>query len=195
MNRLDALRVLMKEHGCDAYLITDSDAHYTFYSLSQEDRRINWITQCQAQCGLALVTLNGNAVLQVPPNYCLLAKAEINENSWLIVDEIIEWLNQLDSDIGTIGYDSRLTPFFVIQLFTKLSSKRCHLRPVLSALNLIDTISNNETTTKRHILTPIWSLDELRFVGQTAADKVCKLRQNYLNDGEIQLYIVNDSYG
>ncbi len=62
MNRLDALRVLIKKHGFDAYLITDSDAHYTFYSLAREDRRIDWITQCQAQCGLALVTLNSNIV-------------------------------------------------------------------------------------------------------------------------------------
>jgi Xaa-Pro aminopeptidase len=191
MNRLDALRVLMKEHGFDAYLITDSDAHYTFYSLAREDRRINWITQCQAQCGLALVTRNHKAVFQVPPNYRLLAKAEINENIWLIVDDIVEWLCQLNSDIGTIGYDPRLTPLFVIQLFSKLNSNRYHLHPSgLSSINLIDAISNNETTSKRHILTPIWSLDEHRFAGQTSEDKLSKLRQNYLNDGEIKYTLI-----
>jgi Xaa-Pro aminopeptidase len=184
MNRLNALHVLMKEHGFDAYLITDSDAHYTFYSLLREDRRINWITQCQAQCGLALVTLNHNAFFQVPPNYRLLAKAEINEKIWLIVDDIVEWLCQHDPEVGTIGYDPRLTPLFVIQTFSKLNSNRCHLQPILSSINLIDAISNNETTPKRHTLTAIWSLDELRFAGQTSEDKVSKLRQNYLSDGE-----------
>ena len=128
MDRLNTLRALMEENGFDAYLITDSDAHYTFYSLLREDRRINWITQCQAQCGLALITLNGKAVFQVPPNYHLLAKAEIDGNRWLIVDDIVEWLHQIDIDIGAIGYDPCLTPYFVIQLFTKLSSKRYHLR-------------------------------------------------------------------
>ena len=177
MNRLDALRVLMKEHECDAYLITDSDAHYTFYSLSQEDRRINWITQCQAQCGLALVTLNGNAVFQVPPNYRLLAKAETDEKIWLIVDDIVNWVCQHELEVGTIGYDPRLTPLFVIQNFTKLTSNRCRLHPILSSIDLIDAISNNETTPKRHILTPIWSLDEVRFAGQTSKDKVSNLRQ------------------
>jgi hypothetical protein len=49
---------------------------------------------------------------------------------------------------------------------------------------LIDAISNNETTPKRHILTPIWSFDEVRFAGQTSRDKVSNLRQNYLNDDD-----------
>jgi Xaa-Pro aminopeptidase len=186
MNRLDALRMLIKEHEYDAYLITDSDAHYTFYSLAREDRRINWITQCQAQCGLALVTLNNKAVFQVPPNYRLLAKAEMNENIWLIVDDIVEWLCQLDADIGIIGYDPRLTPWFVMQSFSKF-----HLHPIgLSSINLIDAISNQETTTKRHILTPIWLLDEHRFAGQTSEDKLSKLRQNYLNDSEIKYTLI-----
>jgi len=187
MNRLEALRVLIKQHGCDAYLITDSDAHYTFYSLSQEDRRINWITQCQAQCGLALVTLNGNAIFQVPPNYRLLAKAEINEKIWLIVDDIIEWVCQHQLEVGTIGYDPRLTPLFVFQNFEKLT---LHLHPILSSIDLIDAISNNETTSKRHILTPIWSLDEIRFAGQTSNDKISKLRRNYLNDGDIKYTLI-----
>ena len=182
MNRLNALRILIIEHQCDAYLITDSNAHYTFYSLSGEDRRIDWITQCQAQCELALVTSNGKTICQVPPNSRLLAKAEIDENSWLIVDNIVEWLNQFDSDIGRIGYDPRLTPLFVIQLFTKLNSKRRYLYPISSTINLIAAISNNETTSGRHILTPIWSLDKLRFAGQSSAEKISELRQSYLND-------------
>ena len=55
---------------------------------------------------------------------------------------------------------------------------------------MIDVISNNETTAKRHVLTPIWSLDELRFAGQTASDKIYRLRQKYLDDGEIHFTLI-----
>jgi Xaa-Pro aminopeptidase len=182
MNRLDTLRVLIDEHQCDAYLITDSDAHYTFYSLAREDRRINWITQCQAQCGLAIVTLNHGAVFQVPPNYQLLAKAEVNREIWSIVDDLFQWIRENQSKLGTIGYDPRLTPLFVIQQFKDLALKKCLLRPILSTVNLVDAISNNETTPARPMLTSIWSLDELRFAGQTSEDKVKKLRLDYLLD-------------
>ena len=184
MNRLERLRALMKTNACDGYLITDSDNHYTFYSLLQEDRRINWITECQAQCGLALVTLNRGAAFQVPSNYRLLAKAEIDESGWSIVDDIVEWIRQHDLTFVTLGYDPHLTPFFVIRAFQKLGSRQCELHPILSSTNFIDLISNRETTSERSMLTPIRSLDVTRFAGETSEAKVARLRRNYLSANE-----------
>ena len=185
MNRLEKLRELMKVHACDGYLITDSDNHYTYYSLLQEDRRINWITECQAQCGLALVTLNKGAVFQVPSNYRLLAKAEMDQDVWSIVDDIVEWIRKQDLTFVKVGYDPYLTPIFVIRAFEKLSLHRCTFHSIISPTNFIDLISNHETTAKRSILTPIWSLDATLFAGETSEDKVARLRTNYLSkDGE-----------
>ncbi len=186
MTRVELLRSLIAEHGCDAYLITDSDAHYTFYSLSRIDRRINWITECQAQCGLAIVTLHKGAVFQVPPNYRLLAKAEMNESIWTVVDDLFVWLGAQTPELVTIGYDPRLTPFFVMQQFTN----KCQLRPVPLSVNLIDAISYDETSLHRQTLTPIWSLDEHRFAGQTSREKIDKLRQSYLTDGQKRYTLV-----
>jgi len=42
--RVGGLRQLLVQHGLDAYLIVDSDGHYTLYSQAQKDRRINYIT-------------------------------------------------------------------------------------------------------------------------------------------------------
>lgn len=181
MNRLERLRELMKVHACDAYLITDSDNHYTYYSLLQEDRRINWITECQAQCGLALVTLNNGAAFQVPSNYRLLAKAEMDGNVWSIVDDIVEWIRKHDLTFVKVGYDPHLTPIFIIRAFQKLSLHRCRFHPIPSPNNFIDLISNQETTANRSILTPIWALDVTRFTGETSEDKVARLRTNYLS--------------
>ncbi|CAF1159128.1 unnamed protein product [Adineta steineri] len=189
MNRLNTLRTLMKEHECNAYLISDSDAHYTFYSLSREDRRINWITECQAQCGLALVTLNDIALFQVPSNYFLLAKNEINENNWLIVDDLVQWLYEHELKIDRICYDPRLTPFFVVQSFEKLKSKGYSLYP-MSTTNLIDAITINEITFKEHTLTPIWSLDQTAFPGKTSEEKIFELRQNYLINDNNQYTLI-----
>jgi len=43
-DRLGRLREILKDRGLEAYLIVDSDAHYTFYSQARQDRRINYIT-------------------------------------------------------------------------------------------------------------------------------------------------------
>ncbi|CAF2685272.1 unnamed protein product [Rotaria sp. Silwood2] len=181
MSRVEALRALIQEDECDAYLITDSDGHYTFYSLSQENRRLNWITECQAQCGLAIVTLHDGAFFQAPPNYRLLAKAEVNTDVWTIVDDLVQLINSQRLSLKRIAYDPRLTPLFIIEQFSSLKSS---LYPINSSSNWIDIISKKETSSERPTLTPIWSLDELRFAGQTSTEKVEKLRQNYLSDGE-----------
>ncbi|CAF0966896.1 unnamed protein product [Rotaria sordida] len=181
MSRVEALRALIKEHECDAYLITDSDGHYTFYSLSEEDRRLNWITECQAQCGLAIVTLNNKAFFQVPPNYRFLAKVEVNTDVWTLGDDIVQWINNQQLSLKRIAYDPRLTPLFIIEQFSALASS---LYPIHSSNNWIDIISKKETSSKPSKLTPIWPLDEFRFAGQTSIEKVEKLRRNYLSDGE-----------
>jgi Xaa-Pro aminopeptidase len=188
MSRVDMLRVLIKEHKCDAYLITDSDAHYTFYSLARQDRRINWITECQAQCGLAIVTLEHGAVFQVPPNYRYLANAEVNLNVWLIVDNLFEWVFAHESLFKNIGYDPFFTPLFVMEQFSNLT--QCHLTKISSPMNLIDTISHGETSIERPILTPIWILDEQRFAGQSRHDKLKKLRQDYLTNGNTHFTLI-----
>ncbi|CAF1007960.1 unnamed protein product [Rotaria sordida] len=168
MSRVEALRALIKEHECDAYLITDSDGHYTFYSLSEEDRRLNWITECQAQCGLAIVTLNNKAFFQVPPNYRFLAKVEVNTDVWTLGDDIVQWINNQQLSLKRIAYDPRLTPLFIIEQFSALASS---LYPIHSSNNWIDIISKKETSSEPSKLTPIWPLDEFRFAGQTSIEK------------------------
>ena len=181
MSRVEALRELIKEHQCDAYLIPDSDGHYTFYSLLREDRRINWITECQAHCGLAMVTLKDGAFFEVPSNYRLLAKAELDKNTWTLVDNLPKCIISRQLSLTKIAYDPRLTPIFVLKQFSALASS---LHSISSSTNWIDMISKNETSRERPKLTSIWPLDELRFAGRTSAEKMEKLRQNYLKEGE-----------
>ncbi|MCC7159875.1 MAG: aminopeptidase P family N-terminal domain-containing protein [Ignavibacteria bacterium] len=181
MSRVKALRVLMSENQCDAYLITDSDGHYTFYSLSHENRRLNWITECQAQCGLAIVTLNDGAFFQAPPNYRLLAKVEVDADVWTLVDNWAQCINNKQFPLKRIAYDPSLTPLLIIeQLLTYTSS----LHPIHSSTNWIDIISKKEISRERSTLTPIWSLNELYFAGETSTKKLEKLRHIYLNDGQ-----------
>lgn len=190
MNRLTALRQLISQHHLDGYLITDSDYHYTFYSVAHHDRRINWITECQAQCGLALVTLNHCAVFESPSNYRLLARKEMNQQCWIIVDNLIEWIKQYKSSLGTIGYDPRRTPIFVMRRFSNVSSDQCCFQSVPSSMNWIDRISDRKISSSSHILTPIWSLNERRFAGQRSEDKIKTLREVYLRDTDVSFTLV-----
>ncbi|CAF3310009.1 unnamed protein product [Rotaria socialis] len=187
MSRVKELRALMSENQCDAYLITDSDGHYTFYSLSQENRRLNWITECQAQCGLAIVTLNDGAFFQALPNYRLLAKLEVDGDVWTLVDDLFQWINSKKLSLKRIAYDPYLTPLFITeQLSTFISS----LYPIHSSTNWIDIISKKATSRERPTLTPIWSLNELCFAGETSTTKLEKLRQIYLNDEQKKYTLV-----
>jgi hypothetical protein len=45
--RIARLREVLVQHGLEAYLIVDSDGHYTFYSQAPKDRRINYITNSE----------------------------------------------------------------------------------------------------------------------------------------------------
>ena len=180
MDRLTALRRLINEHHLDGYLVTDSDDHYTFYSLAHHDRRINWITECQAQCGLALVTLKHGAIFESPSNYRLLVKKELDSQCWLIVDSLFDWISENAMNLGTIGYDPRRTPLFLIRRLDNLPSDRCRFQTIASSTNWIDAISDQETLPAPHSLTPIWTLDEMRFAGQISHEKIETLRQVYL---------------
>lgn len=186
-NRVQKLRAIMKEHQCDGYLVTDSDGHYTFYSLSKEDRRLNWITECQAQCGLAIITLNNGAFFQVPPNYKLLAKAEVDKTVWTIVDDVVQWISKNMFSLKRIAFDPRLTPLFIMEQLSPLTS---NFYPIHSPMNWIDIVSKNETSRERTMLTSIWQLDQIHFAGQTSEEKLKKLRQNYLNNGQKEYTLV-----
>ncbi|CAF2059750.1 unnamed protein product [Rotaria magnacalcarata] len=187
MSRVKQLRALMSENQCDAYLITDSDGHYTFYSLSQENRRLNWITECQAQCGLAIVTLNDGAFFQALPNYRLLAKLEVDGDVWTLTDDLFQWINSKKLSLKRIAYDPYLTPLFVTK---QLSAFTSSLYPIRSSTNWIDIISKKATSRERPTLTPIWSLNELCFAGETSTKKLEKLRQIYLNNEQKKYTLV-----
>lgn len=184
-NRINALRQIIAQNHFDGFLVTDSDRHCTFYSLAHQDRRINWITQCQAQCGLALITLEHGAVFETPANYRLLAKSEMDHASWLIVDDLFVWIEKQTSNLGRIGCDPRLTPLFVRPRFCRLSTDLCRFEPVLSPVNWIDALSNHNTSLSSRKLTPIWSLNETHFARESSENKIRRLRHCHLHrDGE-----------
>jgi len=68
-DRLRRLREILKDRGLEAYLIVDSDAHYTFYSQARQDRRINYITNSDVpspwpRSRMRLISSRRNAELQ-----------------------------------------------------------------------------------------------------------------------------------
>ncbi len=98
IERLSALRALMRDHGLSAYIIPGTDPHASEY-MADRWKEITWITGFKGETGTVLVTLD-EAFLWTDSRYYLQADkelagttVELMRESDLDTPSIPEWLN------------------------------------------------------------------------------------------------------
>ena len=93
LERLSALRALMKQHGVTACIVPGTDPHASEY-MAEHWTEMSWITGFLGETGTALVTLD-QALLWTDSRYYLQAEAELKGTS-------VELMRESDIDCPTI---------------------------------------------------------------------------------------------
>ncbi len=106
IERLLALRSLMKEHGIDAYIIPGTDPHASEY-MAPHWAEMSWITGFKGETGTAVVTMD-KALLWTDSRYYLQAGEELKGSSYELMREsdvdcpsISKWLGNYYAQDGT----------------------------------------------------------------------------------------------
>ena len=106
IERLLALRSLMKEHGIDAYIIPGTDPHASEY-MAPHWAEMSWITGFKGESGTTVVTMD-KALLWTDSRYYLQAGEELKGSSYELMREsdvdcpsISKWLGNYYAQDGT----------------------------------------------------------------------------------------------
>ena len=111
IEKLAALRTLMKEHGLNAYIVPGTDPHASEY-MAPHWMEMSWITGFLGETGTAVITLD-KALLWTDSRYYLQANAELAGSTVELMREsdvdcptIPEWLCQ--NGHGTVGVNPEM---------------------------------------------------------------------------------------
>lgn len=111
IEKLAALRTLMKEHGLNAYIVPGTDPHASEY-MAPHWMEMSWITGFLGETGTAVITLD-KALLWTDSRYYLQAEAELAGSTVELMREsdvdcptIPEWLCR--NEHGTVGVNPEM---------------------------------------------------------------------------------------
>ena len=111
IEKLAALRTLMKEHGLNAYIVPGTDPHASEY-MAPHWMEMSWITGFLGETGTAVITLD-KALLWTDSRYYLQANAELAGSTVELMREsdvdcptIPEWLCQ--NEHGKVGVNPEM---------------------------------------------------------------------------------------
>ena len=181
LERLSALRSLMREHKLAAYIVPGTDPHASEY-MAPHWMEMSWISGFLGETGTAVITLD-RALLWTDSRYYLQAEAELQGTSF-------ELMRESDIDCPTIAawLTSHLSPL------TSRLSNAVGVNPEMYSVNgykqlredledggltlkSIDLIRPIWTENRPDIpLTPLYEYDD-KFAGESVPDKLKRLRE------------------
>ncbi len=175
IERLAALRSLMKEHGLSAYIIPGTDPHASEY-MADRWKEITWITGFKGETGTVLVTLN-QAFLWTDSRFYLQADkelagttVELMRESDLDTPTIPEWLNANLPAGSLIGVNPEM---FSVQGYAALNAQ---LKTHNASLYSIDLIRPLWVDGRPAIPSdPLFVFDE-KYAGESVESKLTRIR-------------------
>ncbi len=181
--RVDALRVRMKEHGVDAYLVGSADEHQNEY-VPDCWRRRHYISGFTGSAGDVVVTAD-EAALWTDGRYHLQAEEQLDLDAYTLfksgledVPEREEWLVETLDDGATVGVDPKLLSMKNAKNLEKtLEDHDLVLKWVRP--NLVDSIWAEQPSRPT---TPV-ELQTVAFAGETVEEKLARLREKLDAEG------------
>ena len=181
LEKLSALRGLMREHGLSAYIVPGTDPHASEY-MAPHWMEMSWITGFLGETGTAVITLD-RALLWTDSRYYLQAEAELQGSS-------VELMRESDIDCPTIAawLTSHLSPLtshlsnavgvnpemYSVNGYKKL---REELEDGGLELKSVDLIRPIWTENRPDIpLTPLYEYED-RFAGESVESKLRRVRE------------------
>ena len=175
LERLSALRGLMRKNGLSAYIVPGTDPHASEY-MAPHWMEMSWITGFLGETGTAVVTLD-RALLWTDSRYYLQAEAELKGTSVELMREsdidcpsISEWLNRELED-SVVGVNPEM---YSVNGYNKLKGELEDGGLKLQSLDLIRPIW---TENRPDIpLKPLYEYED-RFAGESVPDKLRRVRE------------------
>ncbi len=175
IERLTALRSLMKEHNLSAYIIPGTDPHASEY-MADRWKEITWITGFKGETGTVLVTLD-EAFLWTDSRYYLQANkelagttVELMRESDLDTPTIPEWLNAHLPEGSLIGVNPEM---FSVQGYTSLNERLTANGARLYSIDLIRPLWVEDRPTIP--ADALFVFDE-KYAGESVDSKLTRIR-------------------
>ncbi len=175
IERLTALRSLMKEHGLSAYIIPGTDPHASEY-MADRWKEITWISGFKGETGTVLVTLD-EAFLWTDSRFYLQANkelagttVELMRESDLDTPSIPEWLNAHIAAGSTVGVNPEM---FSVQGYAALGRELAGNQLSLYSIDLIRPlwIENRPAIPAA----PLFVFEE-KYAGESVDSKLARVR-------------------
>ncbi len=175
IERLTALRSLMKEHNLSAYIIPGTDPHASEY-MADRWKEITWITGFKGETGTVLVTLD-QAFLWTDSRYYLQADkelagttVELMRESDLDTPTIPEWLNAHLPAGSLIGVNPEM---FSVQGYAALNGRLTANGSRLFSIDLIRPLWIEDRPAIPS--DPLFVFDE-KYAGESVDSKLTRIR-------------------
>ncbi len=175
IERLAALRSLMKEHGLSAYIIPGTDPHASEY-MADRWKEITWVTGFKGETGTVLVTLD-EAFLWTDSRYYLQADkelagttVELMRESDLDTPSIPEWLNAHITAGSKVGVNPEM---FSVQGYAALGRELAGNQLSLYSIDLIRPlwVEGRPAIPAE----PLFVFDE-KYAGESVDSKLARIR-------------------
>ena len=178
--RLEALRILMKEKGVDAYLVPTDDFHGSEY-VGDYFKCRKYITGFTGSAGTAVITQD-EACLWTDGRYFVQAAKELAGTGVTLmkmgqegVPTVEEYLAANTKEGMTIGFDGRV----VNEMLGEALEKTLPERFLSYRSDLIGEIWSDRPALSAE---PVWILDA-KYTGESAAERLAKVREKMKENG------------
>lgn len=186
--KLAALRQKMAKHHLDAYYVNTADPHQSEY-ISDYFRDRAWLTGFTGSAGEALITKD-QAFLWADGRYFIQAEKQIAGSEFRLMKKdtpgypsLLEWLSDHLAPKSTVGTNaSSISESFFEKASEKLKDHEISLIADTSLINCLWTDRPALPTD------PIFPHD-IRFTGQTAAQKVSRIRELMKQD-RVEAFVI-----
>ena len=180
IERLSALRALMRQHHVHACIVPGTDPHASEY-MADHWTEMSWITGFLGETGTAVITLD-QALLWTDSRYYLQAEAELEGTTVTLMREsdidcpsIPEWLcSQLSTDDGQLPTIAVNPEMYSVNGYRDLKNT---LQEGGLSLVSIDLISPLWKENRPAIPTSLLYEYEDKYAGETVASKLQRVRQ------------------
>ena len=175
IERLAALRALMKENGVNACIVPGTDPHASEY-MAEHWTEMSWITGFLGETGTALITMD-KALLWTDSRYYLQAEAELQGTTVELMREsdidcptIPQWLCSAQA-MGKVAVNPEM---YSVNAYSELKAT---LEESGLTLVSIDLISPLWTEGRPAIPTSLLYEYEEKYTGESVANKLSRVRQ------------------
>lgn len=180
VERVAALRKLMRTRGIEAYHVPRADEHQGEY-VPLASERLAWLTGFTGSAGFALIGLQ-RAALLVDGRYTVQARAQVDPSIFEIIHITAQGIKDWAADAlqagQTIGFDPWLVTIAQVeQIRAELSKREIAFKEIPG--NLVDRVWGRA---RPKAPAGAVRLQPLALAGEAAADKIARLQKKLVED-------------